>query len=107
MTNSLWSKDLTDIAEAIKEHPDLPVFFNIPNDELAWDYQYTLHERHCIEICTLWEYGDRTFFDEDELKDQIAADIYDEGIEGDCTVDAESRFKDISSQDCILVYTSA
>lgn len=109
MTKTLWSSDSADIAKAIADHPELPVYFNIPNDELACDYSTTLHERHRVEVCTLWTYGDRSFWDEWDLKEQLEDDVYDEtGLkEDELGFEVRSRFKDIPSQDCILVYTSA
>lgn len=110
MTKTYWSSDSSDIADAIKEHPELPIYFNIPNDELAWDYPSTLHERHHVEICTLWKYGDNTFWDEYDLIDQIADDVYDEGMfdsSEDCNREARIRLDQLPSQDCILIYTSA
>lgn len=109
-TKTFWNTASNDIAEAIKEHPELPIYFSIPNDEIADGYSATLHSRHHVKICTLWVYGDQSFWDEDSLIDQIEDDVYYEGLfesAGDRVMEARRRFKEIPNQDCILISTSA
>ena len=84
------------LKDLMKEFSHLPIRFMVSND-LASDYDYTLHRIQYVEHTLIMETDDKVFIGESEIEDELT-EIYEREV----TIDEIMK----NSYECIVVYTS-
>lgn len=62
--------DNEELRKLIAEHPDLPLVFEVFNDEVCFDYHTTIFEGCRSRIGTVWFDDERMYDDEDEIVEE-------------------------------------
>lgn len=62
--------DNEELRKLIAEHPDLPLVFEVFNDEVCFDYGCTVFEGCRSRIGTVWFTDERMYDDEDEIVEE-------------------------------------
>lgn len=62
--------DNEELRKLIVEHPDLPLVFEVFNDEICCDYHTTIFEGCRSRIGTVWFDDERMYDDEDEIVEE-------------------------------------
>ena len=69
---------LADLMELATANPDLPIRVCASSDELLAEFGWTVMEISRVEINPWYDRGETVLTDEDEIKDDITTDIWDD-----------------------------
>lgn len=83
--------DNEELRKMIAENPDLPLVFEVYNDEICFDYGYSIFEGCRCWIGTVWFTDERMYDDKSDVVEEYV-NMYEEA-EGWCDLSNEEFYK--------------
>ena len=86
--------DNEELRKMIEEHPDLPLVFEVYNDEVCFDYGCSIFEGSRCRVGTVWFTEERMYDDKDDVVEEYVS-MYEDADEW-CDLSNEEFYKRLS-----------